>query len=89
MYSSICSAGNEPRSGLATISPRPESEDNGNLVLNLVVEGGIKDAPAFAKALKATTGVAEHGLFIALTDTLIVGGPEGPKVVGRLSGGGS
>jgi ribose 5-phosphate isomerase A len=67
----------------------PYVTDNGNLILNLAVDGGIKDAPAFAKALKATTGVAEHGLFIALTDTLIVGGPEGPKVVGRLSGGGS
>jgi ribose 5-phosphate isomerase A len=65
----------------------PYITDNGNLILNLIVEGGIKDAAAFAKALKATTGVVEHGLFIGMTDTLIVGGPEGPKVVGRLSGG--
>lgn len=65
----------------------PYITDNGNLILNLIVDGGIKDAPVFAKALKATTGVAEHGLFTGLTDTLIVGGPEGPKVVGRLSGG--
>jgi ribose 5-phosphate isomerase A len=65
----------------------PYITDNGNLILNLVVEGGIKHAAAFAKALKATTGVVDHGLFIGLTDTLIVGGPEGAKVVGRLSGG--
>ena len=65
----------------------PYITDNGNLILNLVVDGGIKDAPAFAKALKGTTGVVEHGLFVGLTDTLIVGGPDGPKVVGRLSGG--
>ena len=65
----------------------PYITDNGNLILNLIVEGGIKDAPAFGKALKGTTGVVEHGLFIAMTDTLIVGSPDGPKVVGRLSGG--
>jgi ribose 5-phosphate isomerase A len=65
----------------------PYITDNGNLILNVVVEGGIKDAAAFGKALKGTTGVVEHGLFIGMTDTLIVGGPEGPRVVGRLSGG--
>jgi len=65
----------------------PYITDNGNLILNLIVEGGIKDAAAFGKALKGTTGVVEHGLFIGMTDTLIVGCSEGPKVVGRLSGG--
>jgi ribose 5-phosphate isomerase A len=61
----------------------PYVTDNGNLILNLVVEGGIKDASAFGKALKSTTGVVEHGLFVGLTDTLIIGSPDGPKVVGR------
>lgn len=61
----------------------PYITDNGNLIVNLVVEGGIKDAAAFGKALKGTTGVVEHGLFVGLTDTLIVGSPEGPKVSGR------
>jgi ribose 5-phosphate isomerase A len=61
----------------------PYITDNGNLILNLVVEGGIKDAAALADALKRTTGVVEHGLFIGLTDTVIVAGPEGPKAIGR------
>jgi ribose 5-phosphate isomerase A len=61
----------------------PYITDNGNLILNLVVEGGIKDAAALAGALKGTTGVVEHGLFIGLTDTVIVAGPEGPKAIGR------
>lgn len=61
----------------------PYITDNGNLILNLVVEGGIKDAAALAVALKGTTGVVEHGLFIGLTDTVIVAGPEGPKAIGR------
>jgi len=65
----------------------PYITDNGNLILNLIVEGGIKDASAFAKALKGMAGVVEHGLFIGMTDTLIVGSPDGPRVVGRLSGG--
>jgi len=61
----------------------PYITDNGNLILNLVVEGGIKNAAALALALKGTTGVVEHGLFIGLTDTVIVAGPEGPKAIGR------
>ena len=65
----------------------PYITDNGNLILNLVVDGGIKDAAALADALKRTTGVVEHGLFIGLTDTVIVAGPEGPKAIGRPSGG--
>jgi ribose 5-phosphate isomerase A len=65
----------------------PYITDNGNLILNLVVEGGIKDAAAFGDALKKTTGVVEHGLFVGLTDTCIVAGPEGPRMIGRLSSG--
>jgi ribose 5-phosphate isomerase A len=65
----------------------PYITDNGNLILNLMVEGGIKDPAAFKDALKKTTGVVEHGLFIGLTDTLIVAGPDGPKMIGRLSSG--
>jgi ribose 5-phosphate isomerase A len=61
----------------------PYITDNGNLILNLTVDGGIKDAAALADALKKMTGVVEHGLFIGLTDTVIVAGPEGPKAIGR------
>ena len=64
----------------------PYITDNGNLILDLVIEGGITDAPGLANALKAMTGVVEHGLFIGLTDTCIVAGPDGPLVVGRQSG---
>jgi len=65
----------------------PYITDNGNLILDLMVEGGIKDAVSFGDALKKTIGVVEHGLFVRMTDTLIVSGPDGPRVVGRLSGG--
>jgi len=65
----------------------PYITDNSNLILDLTVEGGIKDPAGFGDAIKKTTGVVEHGLFIGMTDTLIVAGPDGPRVVGRLSGG--
>jgi ribose 5-phosphate isomerase A len=65
----------------------PYITDNGNLILDLLVEGGIKDAATFGDAVKRTTGVVEHGLFIGMTDTLIVAGPEGPRMFGRLSSG--
>jgi ribose 5-phosphate isomerase A len=61
----------------------PFITDNGNLILNLTVEGGIKDPASFGDAVKRTIGVVEHGLFVGLTDTLIAAGPEGPKMIGR------
>jgi ribose 5-phosphate isomerase A len=65
----------------------PFITDNGNLILDVMVEGGIKDAAGFGDAVKRTIGVVEHGLFVGLADTCIAAGPDGPKVIGRLSGG--
>jgi ribose 5-phosphate isomerase A len=65
----------------------PYITDNGNLILDLTVEGGIKNPSEFGVELKKMTGVVEHGLFVGMTDTVIVAGPEGPKAIGRLSGG--
>jgi ribose 5-phosphate isomerase A len=61
----------------------PFITDNGNLILDLMVEGGIKDAASFGEAVKKTIGVVEHGLFVGLTDTCIVAGPEGARSIGR------
>ncbi|GAC1508454.1 MAG: ribose 5-phosphate isomerase A [Candidatus Dormibacteraceae bacterium] len=65
----------------------PYITDNGNLVLDLMAEGGIGNVAGLGDALKRTLGVVEHGLFIGMTDTLIVAGPEGPRLIGRLSSG--
>lgn len=65
----------------------PYITDNGNLILDVTVEGGIKKPAEFGAELKKTLGVVEHGLFVGMTDTVIVAGPEGPKAIGRLSGG--
>ena len=64
----------------------PFVTNNGNLILDLTFEDGIADPADLATKIKLTTGVAEHGLFIGLTDTCIVAGPHGPRVVGRSSG---
>ena len=64
----------------------PYVTDNGNLILDLTVDGGIRDPAGFADELKKITGVVEHGLFVGMTDTCIVGGADGPLVVGRSSG---
>ena len=65
----------------------PYITDNGNLILDLTVEGGIKDPASLGVELKKITGVVEHGLFVGMTDTVIVAGSEGPKAIGRSSGG--
>ena len=63
----------------------PYVTDNGNVILYLTVEGGIKDATRFGVELKKVTGVVEHGLFVGMTDTVIVAGSEGPRAIGRSS----
>ena len=65
----------------------PYISDNGNLILDVTMEGGIRNPADFGVELKKLTGVVEHGLFIGMADTVIVAGPEGPKAIGRLSGG--
>jgi ribose 5-phosphate isomerase A len=64
----------------------PYVTDNGNLVLDVTVPDGIKDAAMLGDELKRITGVVEHGLFVGMTDTVIVAGPEGPRAIGRPSG---
>ena len=61
----------------------PYVTDNGNLILDLTVEGGITDPGDFGLELKKTIGVVEHGLFVGMTDTVIVAGPGGPRAIGR------
>ncbi|HKC18328.1 MAG TPA: ribose-5-phosphate isomerase A, partial [Candidatus Dormibacteraeota bacterium] len=62
----------------------PYITDNGNLILDVTVEGGIKDPGSFGAELKKVTGVVEHGLFVGMADTVIAGGSDGPKAIGRV-----
>ena len=64
----------------------PYVTDNGNLILDVSVEGGIKNPAGFGVELKKVTGVVEHGLFVGMADTVIAAGPDGPRAIGQPSG---
>lgn len=63
----------------------PYVTDNGNVVLDLTVADGIKNPGELGRELKMVTGVVEHGLFVGMTDTVIVSDDDGPRMIGRLS----
>jgi ribose 5-phosphate isomerase A len=58
----------------------PFVTDGGHWIIDAEL-GRIDDAAALAHALAAVPGVVEHGLFIGLADTAIIGGPAGVKVI--------
>jgi ribose 5-phosphate isomerase A len=62
----------------------PFRTDNGNLVVDLTFPNGIADPARTAGALKAVTGVLEHGLFLGLAQGAIVAGEAGVEVLGTL-----
>ena len=61
----------------------PYISDNGNLILDVTMEGGIKNPADFGVELKKLTGVVEHGLFIGLASTVILAGAQGIRVFER------
>ncbi len=54
----------------------PFATDNGNLVLDCVLEAGF-DAPAFAAAADGLPGVLGHGLFLGMAHEALVAGSGG------------
>jgi ribose 5-phosphate isomerase A len=54
----------------------PRRTDSGNLIYDVAC-GGIADPPALAGALKAVTGVVEHGLFLNLAERALIGTDAG------------
>lgn len=62
----------------------PYLTDNGNLIVDLTFLNRIPDPEQTAAALKATTGVLDHGLFIGLARAAIVAGTAGLRVMGAL-----
>ena len=55
----------------------PAETDNGNYVLDCYVPDGIDDAAATERWLNAIPGVLDNGLFVGLTDLVIVGQESG------------
>jgi ribose 5-phosphate isomerase A len=66
----------------------PYGTDKGNLILDVTVPDGIGNPADLGRQLKLVTGVVEHGLFVGMTDTVIVSDEDGPRMIGRLSAGG-
>lgn len=58
----------------------PFVTDGGHWIIDAEL-GRIDDPAALAHALAAVPGVVEHGLFIGLADTAIIGGSAGVKIV--------
>lgn len=54
--------------------------DGGNVIYD-VPSGAIPDPAALAFALKSVTGVVDHGLFLDLDPTVVVGGPAGARII--------
>jgi len=55
--------------------------DGGNLIYDAPCVA-IPDPPALAHALKAVTGLVEHGLFLGLASEALVGMPDGVRRIG-------
>ena len=51
--------------------------DNGNVVLDCRVPGGLEDPEAMDVALSLVPGIAEHGLFVDLATAALLGGDDG------------
>jgi ribose 5-phosphate isomerase A len=62
----------------------PFVTDNGNLVLDLTLQGGIENPLQLAGEIKLIPGVCEHGLFIGIASGAIIAGEEGVRTLGRL-----
>ena len=58
----------------------PLITDNGNLIYDVRCER-IEDPKSLAWALKALTGVVEHGLFIDLAECALLGTPQGVRTL--------
>jgi ribose 5-phosphate isomerase A len=64
-------------------SGHPFVTDGGHWIIDARLDR-IDDPAALAHALAAVPGVVEHGLFIGLADTAIIGGPAGVKIVEKV-----
>jgi len=65
-----------PEAKLRLAGDSPYVTDEGHVILDCAVppEGSIEE---LAAALKATTGVVEHGFFLGMADEVLLGAPDG------------
>ena len=60
---------------------RETDSDNGGVLLDAPLPAGT-DLHALGRTLKEISGVINHGLFLDLQPAVIVGGPDGVRVIG-------
>lgn len=61
--------------------------DGGHYILECTFPDGIEDALELEAALHALPGVVETGLFLGMVETVVVGTPDGPRILRRGQGG--
>jgi ribose 5-phosphate isomerase A len=71
-----------PGQAHAAAAAPPFVTDGGHYILDCMT-GPIADPGALGQAIKAQMGVVEHGLFIGMTERVIVAGSEGVRVYDR------
>ena len=82
----IKSLGAEASLRMAKKKAGPIVTDQGNLVLDVAFRNGIEDPEALEKQLNNFPGVLENGLFINLTDEVLVGEIiDGSTIVNHLT----
>ncbi|MEM8615602.1 MAG: ribose-5-phosphate isomerase RpiA [Pseudomonadota bacterium] len=81
VYDALCHAGVlKPMIKVRTgLGHKPIVTDGGNYILDCQC-GTIPDAPMAAARLAAVPGVVEHGLFIGLARTVIIGAEDGATI---------
>jgi ribose 5-phosphate isomerase A len=57
--------------------------DGGNYILDCTF-GRIRSAQTLQAQLDATVGVVEHGLFVGITSRVVVGHPDGVRVLENI-----
>jgi len=62
----------------------PFVTDNGNLVLDLTLQGGIENPLQLGGEIKLIPGVCEHGLFVGIASAAIIAGDGGVRTLGRV-----
>jgi ribose 5-phosphate isomerase A len=65
--------GGDAQLRMAVRKAGPVVTDQGNLVLDVKFAGGISDPVALEKEINNLPGVLENGLFVNLTDQVLVG----------------
>jgi len=65
---------------MASKKAGPVVTDQGNLVLDILFEGGIDDPKNLESKLNNIPGVLENGLFVDLTDKILVGKIENNEI---------